>query len=139
MPIEINTSGVPAEKQSDPRFLTLRAQLQAALNNPKWRAAFCIHEAGHKIYMSRIGITKFEFFGPRIIYDESRNDFDGFPASVKAEPVPITGNGFDFDAWLLKLALTQAAGGVFARTLTAAPDDGDEGDWEKFQACRAKT
>jgi hypothetical protein len=110
--------------------------MQAAMNNPKWQAAFCIHEAGHKIYLSRFGITEFNFVGPYIVYDEKRDDFDGFPAAVKAEPVPLAAEGFNFEAWLSGVAQANAAGGVFSRKLTAAPDHGDTEDKDKFRfAC----
>lgn len=135
MPIEIDVSQVPVAKRTDPRFLELKSQMQAALDNPKWRAAFAIHEAGHKIYISRFGVTEFEYIKPHIEYHEGRNDFDGFPASVKAGSVPsIPGEGFDFGKWLVQMAQSQAAGGVFARRLTAAPDQGEEQDRQNFKA-----
>ncbi len=136
MPVEIDISKVAVEKRDDPRFLELSRQMQAALNNPKWQAAFCIHEAGHKIYLSRLGITEFTFIGPHIVYNSERDDFDGSPAAVKAEPVPLTAEGFNFEAWLLGVAHAKAAGGVFARRLTNAPDQGDVEDKEEFKrAC----
>jgi hypothetical protein len=136
MPVEIDISKVPAEKRNDPKFLELLAQMQAALANPKWQAAFCIHEAGHKIYLSRFGITQFTFIGPYIVYDAARDDFDGYPLAVKAEPVPLTAEGFDFEGWLVRVAQAKAAGGVFARRLTNAPDQGDAEDKDEFKrAC----
>ena len=136
MPIDIDISGVPAEKRNRPTFLELQTQMQAAVNNPKWRAAFAAHEAGHKIYLERLGVTKFEFIGPHINYDAERDDFDGSPAAVKAEPVSLSAAGFNFDEWLLKLAQTKAAGAVFSRVLTEAPNHGEGSDWEEFkQAC----
>ena len=136
MPIEIDISGVPVEKRTHPDFLKLSRQMQAALDNPKWPAAFTIHEAGHRIYLSRLGITDFRFIGPRIIYDEQKNDFDGYPVAVKEEPVPLSAEGFDFNKWLVQLAQAKAAGGVFSRRLTAAPDHGDAEDREEFsRAC----
>jgi hypothetical protein len=47
VPVKIDISGVPVEKQNDPRFTNLLAQMQAAVDNTSWQAAFSIHEAGH--------------------------------------------------------------------------------------------
>lgn len=133
MPIEIDLSQVPAEKLADPRLLVLRAQLEAALRNPKWVAAFCAHEAAHIIYLGRAGMTDFTFASATILYDAARDEFNGFPASVRP-------GGFNNDLlarinvgqWILAVAMGHAAGGVAARKLTNAPDSGDQGDYENF-------
>src|SRR5258708_2062596 len=115
MPVEIDISKVPIEKRNDPKFLELSRQMRDALENPRWKAAFCIHEAGHKIYLSRFGITQFIFIGLYILYDTARDDFYGYPVAVKAEPVPLTAEGFNIERWLVSVAQAKAAGGVFAR------------------------
>jgi len=110
--------------------------MQSAVNNPKWQAAFSIHEAGHKIYLSKLGITEFKYIPPNITYDVAKDEFNGYPAAVKAEPVPVSAEGFSVDKWLLQLAQSKAAGGVFSRRLTAAPDHGDAEDRTEFtRAC----
>jgi hypothetical protein len=134
MTIEIDISQVPADKQQRPDFIELRGQMQAALSNSKWIGAFCIHEAGHKIYLSRLGVTEFKYIGPRIIYNGQQGTLDGYPVAVKAEPKPLTADGFDFKDWLSKIAQAKAAGGVFSRTLTAAPDNGDSEDKDSFKS-----
>jgi hypothetical protein len=134
----IDISSVPVDKRQRPDFVNLYSQIQAAINNPAWVIAFCVHEAGHKIYISRFGVTGFQFLGPRITYDPRQDTFDGFPAAVTTTtpPKPLTAVGFNFDQWLAGIAQTKAAGGVFARVLTPAPDGGDEDDKEEFlDAC----
>jgi hypothetical protein len=134
--VEIDISDVPHEKRDDLKFVELLRQMQAAVNNRKWQTAFSVHEAGHKVYLSRLGITEFAFIGPKITYDKHRDDFDGYPAAVKAEPVPLRAEGFDIDNWLLQLAQSKAAGSVFSRSLTAVPDSGDTEDRHEFSyAC----
>jgi len=126
--VQINTSDVPADKLTHPEFLNLRAQMEAALSNQNWINAFCIHEAGHMTYLRELGITEYAYIGPRIIYDELKNVFDGFMAAVqpKSEPENAGLEG------LPVLAKALVAGGTFARTLTTAPDGGDEEDRQKF-------
>jgi hypothetical protein len=136
--VKIDISGVPADKQNDSKLTSLLAQMQAAVDNPSWQAAFSIHEAGHKFYIERMGVTAFKYIGPRIIYDATAADFIGYPAAVQAvdPPSPITAEGFDLGKVLVNLAKTKAAGGVFSRHLTGAPDQGDEEDRAEFaRAC----
>jgi hypothetical protein len=108
--------------------------MQSAVDNPRWQAAFSIHEAGHKFYIEKMGVTAFKYIGPRIIYDATADDFTGYPAAVQAvnPPSPITAEGFDLKKVLVDLAKTKAAGGIFARQLTGAPDHGDQEDRAEF-------
>jgi hypothetical protein len=136
--VKIDISDVPVDMRDDPRFTSLLAEMQAAVDDPKWQAAFSIHEAGHKFYIERMGVTNFKYIGPRIIYDTTAADFIGYPAAVQAvdSPSPITAEGFDLSKVLVNLAKTKAAGGVFSRCLTGAPDHGDEEDRAEFaRAC----
>lgn len=51
-------------------------------------------------------------------------------------PSPITAEGSDLSKVLVNLAKTKAAGRVFSRHLTGAPDHGDEEDRVEFaRAC----
>src|SRR6266849_3320599 len=133
--MKINISQVPQEKLTDPRFIRLQSELEGALCNQKWVAAFCAHEAAHIIYLTRAGMKDFTFRSATILYDAARDNFDGFPASVKP-------GGFNNDMlaqingqqWILAVAMGHAAGGVAARKLTNAPDSGDQGDYETFCA-----
>lgn len=138
MACTIDISSVPVDKRQRPDFVNLYSQIQAAINNPNWVTAFCVREAGYKIYISRFGVTGFQFLGPRITYDPQQDTFDGFPAAVTTTtpPKPLTAGGFNFDQWLASIAQTKAAGAIFARVLTSAPDRGDENDKEQFlDAC----
>jgi hypothetical protein len=131
--VQIDISGVPVGKRSDPRFTNLLAQMQAAVNDPAWQAAFGIHEIGHKIYLEKMGVTGFDFIGPRVEYDAAKDEFAGYTAAVKAQNIPLlVANGFDFNKWLNQLARSKAAGGVFSRRLTEAPDHGDAEDRSEF-------
>jgi hypothetical protein len=131
--ISIDTSTVPADKQTSPDFLSLKAQMEQALAQQKWIKAFCIHEAGHMIYLSQIGVTQYTYLGPRIEYDKQRDAFDGFMASVQAQSKPSPGN-IDLTKFLTTAAKAYAAGGTFAKRLTGAPDQGDQQDRENLNA-----
>jgi hypothetical protein len=131
--MKIDALQVPREKLTDPRFLQLQSHLEAALRNQGWVTAFCAHEVAHIVYLTRAGMKDFTFIGATILYDAARDDFDGFPASVKP-------GGFNNDVlaqinveqWILAVAMGHAAGGVAARKLTTAPDSGDQGDYQNF-------
>lgn len=131
--VQIDISAVPVEKRDDHRFTRLLQQMQAAVNAPAWQATFCIHEIGHKIYLEKMGVTGFDFIGPRIVYDATEDEFAGYTAAVKAQNIPmLVANGFDFNNWLNQLAQSKAAGGVFSRRFTGAPDHGDAEDRAEF-------
>jgi len=132
--ILIDTSGVPPEKLTDPRLLGLKGQMQQALQNRKWVDAFCIHEAGHMIYLEKMGVMEFVFTGPRIEYDAIRDDYDGYMASVQAQTIPVLPDDADPLEVVDAGARAWAAGGVFTEKLTAAPDNGAQGDRELFNA-----
>jgi hypothetical protein len=125
---KIDISDVPSDKLMHPEFLTLRAQMEAALSNQSWISAFCIHEAGHMTYLRELGITEYAYIGPRIVYDKQKDVFDGFMAAVQPKTDPEKGG----PEALPVLAKALVAGGTFARTLTRAPDSGDEEDRQRF-------
>jgi hypothetical protein len=130
--VPIDTSQIPQDKLTDGRFQSLHTQIQAALNHMGYINAFCIHEAGHIIYFTKAGVTDFDFYGPRIIYDSQRDDFDGYPAAIQPKPWNADFLNMDIQKWLNTVAQAHAAGGVFARQLSNAPDGGDEEDRQRF-------
>jgi hypothetical protein len=134
MTIQIDVSQVPQDKLNDPDFLNLRAQIEQVLRIPSWLHAFSIHETGHWIYLQRVGLTDFRFYGPRITYDPTTNQFDGYPAAVQPQIGSVDPSPTDLGKWLFDVMKGFAAGGVFSRELTAAPDSGDEEDRQNFQA-----
>ena len=105
--------------------------MEQALGHPKWIKAFCIHETGHMIYLTQLGVTQYAYVGPRIEYDKQRDAFDGFMASVQAQSEPNLGN-IDLAKFLTTVAKAYAAGGVFAKALTGALDQGDQRDRENL-------
>jgi hypothetical protein len=132
--VKIDTSEIPLDKLNDPDFLQLHAQIEWAVNDPKWRHAFSIHETGHLIYLTRAGCKDFLYLGPRIVYDPEKNEFNGFPAAVQPQTGNLNPENFDFAAWFLEVAKGHAAGGVFARELMDLPDSGEEQDRANFEA-----
>lgn len=131
--ITIDISQVPKEKLADPRFVDLHSQIERVLGNSFWLHAFSIHEAGHCIYFERAGVQEIRYFGPQIKYDPTKEEFIGFPASVQPQTASINPVNFALDRWFLDVAMAHAAGGVFARELTAAPDVGDDQDRENYE------
>jgi hypothetical protein len=132
--VKIDTSQIPRDKLDRPDFLGLRAQIEQVLVIQKWRFAFSIHETGHLIYMSRAGFKDFLYHGPRIEYDAEKDKFIAFPAAVQQQSLGATNTqNLELDQWILGVAKGHAAGGVFARELTAAPDAGDEQDRQNFE------
>jgi hypothetical protein len=129
--IHIDVSRVPDDKQTHPDFLRLKTQMETALSQQKWINAFCIHEAGHMIYLMQIGVTEYAHLGPRIEYNKQQDTFDGFMASVQPQSKPNMEN-IDPAALLTTAAKAYAAGGVFAKQLTGSPDQGDQQDRENL-------
>jgi hypothetical protein len=135
--VTIDASGVPTDKLSHPDFLALKAEMEAALSRPAWVNAFCVHEAGHMIYFEQLGVTKFTFAGPRIIF-KPPNTFDGMMAMVKPDNVPAITGSNQFQNNLNIAARAYVAGRVFTYKLTDAPDAGEEEDRRNFTAlCKA--
>jgi hypothetical protein len=129
--VQIDTSRVPVDKLTRPDFLSLKAEMEQALANQKWIKAFCIHEAGHMIYLTQLGITQYGYIGPRIEYDDKRDAFDGFMVSIQPQSAPDITNA-DLSKFFITVAKAYAAGGTFAKKLTAAPDQGDQQDRENL-------
>jgi hypothetical protein len=119
--IPIDVSQVPAEKLSHPSFPGLRAEMEHALTQQKWISAFCIHETGHIIYLTELGVTEFSYSGPTIVYDTQKDDFDGFIAAVTPSMTNIPENSDPYRR-IATFAKAQAAGRTFARRLTGASD-----------------
>src|ERR1700728_3750863 len=99
--------------------------MEQALAQRKWINAFCIHEAGHMIYLTQLGVTQYIYFGSRIEYNAQQDAFDGFMASVQPQSRPDL-EDIDPAKFLITAAKAYAAGGTFAKRLTEAPDQGDE-------------
>ncbi len=88
--ISIDISKVPPEKQTRPDFLNLKAQMEHALAQKQWINAFCIHEAGHMIYLTQLGVTEYFYIGPHIVYNQSKDIFDGYMAAVQPQTRDVT-------------------------------------------------
>lgn len=131
--ISIDTSKVPVDKQTHPDFLSLKAEMEQALTQQKWISAFCIHEAGHMIYLTQIGVIQYTYLGPRIEYNEQQDTFDGFMAAVQPQTGAIFENANPSE-FLITAAKAYAAGGTFAKRLTGAPDQGDQEDRENLNS-----
>jgi hypothetical protein len=129
--IKIDISEVPADKLDHPDFLSLKASMEAALSQPQWVSAFCIHEAGHMTYFEQLGTTKFVFSGPRIC-PSGPDTFDGYMATVKPESIPAMVNVERFQENLNIAAKAYVAGHIFTKRLTGAPDTGAEEDRFNF-------
>jgi|SRR5882762_3102901 len=129
----IDVSQIPQDKLNDSRFVDLHSKMEVALHSSKWIGAFCAHEAAHIIYLTRAGATEFTFTPPHISYDASEDEFNGYPASVKANKLDneILGRISERD-WIIAAAKGYAAGGVVSRKLTNAPDHGDTEDYANF-------
>ncbi len=129
----IDITGVPNDKWNRADFIALRNDMQAALSNPIYINAFCMHEAGHIIYFSRVGLTEFECFGPRIIYDAGTDAFTAYAAEVQPRLSTLDPENFSLVEYMAGLAQACAAGGVFASVIVGAENDiGDEQDREVF-------
>jgi hypothetical protein len=131
--IPIDISKVPIDKHTHPDFLGLKKEMEQALTQQSWISAFCIHEAGHMIYLTQIGITDYTYFGPRIEYDQQQDKFEGYMAAVQPQSGAIPEN-VNLSEYLATAAKAYAAGGTFAKKLTGASDQGDEEDRENLNS-----
>jgi hypothetical protein len=138
MPIEIDVSEVPVEKQTDARFVSLRDSMVAGLCNPVIFNAVCIHEAAHIFYATQANAPVTGHKTPRIVYDPQRNEFDGYQFSVVIDVVNKEALKTDKKELLLTRAKLYAAGGVAARELTNVlahlGDTGDQQDRSNFES-----
>ncbi len=129
--IKIDYEGVPLERRSDWRFFQSYQQMYDEITDLYWVSAFCLHEAGHRLYLDLLGVTKYEYLPPTIKYNEKIDDYDGHRAAVQArefnspEQMPL-----DQFTWLLAKGL--AAGAVLAEHLANAPSNGEEADRDRF-------
>ena len=85
MDIVIDVSSVPEHRRNDPRLLQLRNEMQAAMSNPTFLDALCIHEAAHLEYAVRFNVPVTNHQCPRIEYDSDRDNFDGYPFALKSD------------------------------------------------------
>jgi hypothetical protein len=131
--ISIDISAVPSDKRTHPQFLHLKADMENALARQAWINAFCVHEAGHMTYFRQLGMTEYTYLGPRIVYRGEKDICEGYMASVKPLTTDPTKNS-DAGQVLLLASKAHAAGGIFAKILTAVPDQGDAEDRENFDA-----
>jgi hypothetical protein len=133
--IKIDYEGVPLERRSDPRFFESYGQMYNEMTNLNWVSAFCLHEAGHRLYLALIGVTEFDYLPPTIRYNELIDDYDGHRAAVQAKTINTPEN-MPLDQFVWLLAKAHAAGAVLAEQLANAPRNGEEGDRELFtEAC----
>jgi hypothetical protein len=138
MDIVIDVSSVPEHRRNDPRLLQLRNEMQAAMSNPTFLDALCIHEAAHLEYAVRFNVPVTNHQCPRIEYDSDRDNFDGYPFALTMDVINEEATKLDKRQILQTRALISASGGVAARELKGVIDGGDEGDMEILnQVCDA--
>lgn len=126
----VDISEIPPDKLDRPDLLNLKKEMELALSKTAWIKAFCIHEAGHMTYFRQLGITEYEFEGPRITYNAEKDCFDGYMASVKPKAAPASN-----DIGIVTVAAkAYVAGLVFTRKLTNTPDSGEQEDRQNFNA-----
>jgi hypothetical protein len=136
--IHINFDGVPPERQqSDERFFQSYEQMYNDVTNLYWVSAFCLHEAGHKLYFAEIGVTQFEYLPPTIKYNETIDDYDGHYAAFEVKDInPPENMPIDQAIWLLARGF--AAGAELAEHLANAPRNGEQKDRKRFgETCDA--
>jgi len=83
------------------------------------------------VYLSIIGVTEFDFIGPRITYNAEKDTFEGYMAAVQPKKA-IVPDMTNAQAFLNTAAKAYVAGRVFTKKLTNAPDSGDEDDRQRF-------
>lgn len=128
----IDISSVPEDRRNDSRLLQLRNEMQAAMSNPTFLDALCIHEAAHLDYAVRFNVPVTNHQCPRIEYDSERDDFDGYPFALMMEVINEEATKLDKRQVLFTRALISASGGVAARELKGVTDGGDEADLQIF-------
>jgi hypothetical protein len=133
----IDTSQVPQDKLSDPRFLRRQAEIESALKDGRFVNSVCVHEAAHVIFYEKAGFTNPSFAKTRIVYQESQEDpFTVFIAEVKFNTENIdrefVKGDYEINMWILAVSKAFCAGGVAARTIMQADDVGDAQDYANF-------
>jgi len=137
--VEIDVSQVPEDKRKDSRFLRLLADMQRGCADQRLVHAICIHEAAHVFFLGHAGLDKPTANGPRILYDQVKDQFDGQGSVVSFgawDQKYI--DALDSRDWLGRVAKGYAAGGVAARILANSVDRGDGDDREHFENIFAK-
>src|SRR6267143_920247 len=129
--IKIDYEGVPLAKRSDALFCESYQQMYDEITDLYWVSAFCIHEAGHRLYLAPLGITEFDYLPPTIKYNEKIGDYDGHRAAVQAKEFNLP-DKMPLDQFIWMFAKGLAAGAVLAEHLANAPRNGEEGDRERF-------
>jgi hypothetical protein len=133
----IDTSQVPQDKLSDPRFLSLHSQIENVLKDERFVNSVCVHEAAHVIFYEKAGFTNPSFAKTRIVYQESQEDpFTVFMAEVKFNTENVDRESlkgdYEFNMWILAVSKAFCAGGVAAKTIMQAGDVGDAQDHVNF-------
>lgn len=134
----VDISQVPSEQLYRLDLLSLKKDMESALSQKAWINAFCIHEAGHMTYFTQLGVIEYDFQGPRIAYDQEIDSFAGYMASVKPSHAPALPDTVEkFQCFISIATKAYVAGKVFTRSLTTAPDSGEEEDRQNFDdLCR---
>ena len=97
--------------------------------------AICVHEAGHVFFLGHAGFIDPMMRGPKIIYDPTKNYFNGQGSSVKFNGLDQSYvNALDSREWLLRVANGHAAGGVCALILANSTYKGDGDDRDNFNS-----
>jgi hypothetical protein len=133
--VHIDVSDVPEGKRNDPRFLSLLASMQKGCANPRLVHAISIHEAAHVFFLGNAGATEPTACGPKILYDATKDEFNGQGSTVKFNSMDKDYIAkIDTREWLGRAAKGYAAGGVAARLLAGSVDKGDGDDRDNFDA-----
>lgn len=132
MPIKIDLSQVPEDKQRDPRFLSRYSELEKALSMPEFIKTVCIHEAAHYMYQTAFGATDFKFHGPQIVYDKEQNKFDVFSARVEVTTWTTEFSSQDAQHIVLQMAIIGVAGELATIALEGKGEGSGTGDYLVF-------
>jgi hypothetical protein len=132
MPIKIDLSQVPEDKQRDPRFLSRYSELQKALSIPEFIRIVCIHEAAHYMYQAALGATDFKFHGPQIVYDKEQNKFDVFSARVEVTAWTAEFSSQDAKDIVLQMAIIGVAGELATIAIEGKDEGSGTGDYLVF-------
>jgi len=130
---EIDISGVPPHLGTHRVFLDLFCEVKEALMNPAQIRAVCIHEAGHHIYFSKMGVKNFLPTKARIWYDEEAKLFDSELAGLRPDLTSIRVNIQTVREQVLDMAKASAAGGIFTEALAEGMDVGNRRDRGLFK------
>lgn len=135
MPIEIDISRVPEDRQRDSRFTAVVERLHRSFSNPETFNEICIHEGGHLIYLYRAGVIDYEIAGAFIAYDSSDDKFDFAGCTVRAVRWDESVRHRNNMARIRQMAMVGVAGEIAVlAVLRNSSVPADDGDRQSFKA-----